>query len=61
MTARYRACWWISEDRQASLRLTGPDHADLPDADLLAEARAEAVRAGLTGGGTIEIADAVRS
>ena len=44
MTATYRAAYWISDDRQAEVVLTGPEHAELPDAELRAEAEAEAER-----------------
>lgn len=47
----YRAAISYSDDdahRQGGVRLTGPEHASLPDEALLAEARAEARRAGLS-------------
>ncbi len=42
----YRAAYWISDDEQAEVVLTGPEQADLPGADLLAAARAEAAKTG---------------
>lgn len=42
----YRAAYWT--DGQAELVLTGPEHADLSDEDLIAEARAELARQGGT-------------
>ena len=42
MTIPYRAVYWISSDRKATMRLTGKDQADLPDEELLALAAAEA-------------------
>ena len=42
MTIRYRAVYWISSDRQATVRLTGKDQAELSDEELLALAVAEA-------------------
>ena len=52
----YRAAYWTSEDRQGEIALTSPEHADMDDEDLLAEAEAEAARIGLVlDDGTIEI------
>lgn len=52
----YRAAYWISEDRQSEVRLTGPEQRHLSDADLIAEARAEMARAGIQAvGGAIKI------
>jgi hypothetical protein len=42
MSTPYRAAYWISPDRQSTARLTGPNHADLPNYELLVLARAEA-------------------
>jgi hypothetical protein len=42
MTSPYRAVYWISSDRQATVRLTGKDQAELSDEELLALAVAEA-------------------
>jgi len=56
--ATYRACYWISDDRQADLVLTGPEHAHLSDAELIAEATAEAERAGISlDGGELKIGE----
>lgn len=46
-TGSYRACYWLSSDRQAEVRLTGEEHASLDDGALMAEGRAEASRIGL--------------
>ncbi len=46
MSTTYRACYW-TDDRGAEVRLTGPEHAHLPDDELEASARAEAEHAGL--------------
>lgn len=43
----YRAAYWISDNRQGEIRLTGPEHADLPEKELVAEAKAEADYANL--------------
>ncbi len=52
----YRAAYWISDDRQGEVRLTGPEHCDLSDAYLMTEARAEIARAGIKAvGGEIQI------
>jgi hypothetical protein len=52
----YRAAYWISDDRQGEVRLTGPEHRHLSDADLVAEAKAEIARAGVQAvGGAIKI------
>jgi len=40
----YRAAFWVAEDRQGEIVLTGPEHASLPDAALLIEAASEAAR-----------------
>lgn len=45
MSTTYRACYWT--DGRGEIRLTGPEHAFLPDADLEAVARAEAEQANL--------------
>jgi hypothetical protein len=45
--ASYRAAYWISEDRQHSVRLTQREHSGLSDDALLVEARAEAERFGV--------------
>lgn len=45
----YRAAMYI-EPQSVGLVLTGPEHATMSDADLIAEAMAEASRAGLYGG-----------
>ena len=42
MTNPYRADYWISTDRQATVRLTGKEQAELSNAELLALATAEA-------------------
>jgi len=42
MSTPYRAVYWRSTDRQATVRLTGKDQADLSNSDLLALAAAEA-------------------
>jgi len=47
MGQTYRAAGWISADKQASVRLTTEDQAALPDAELLAAAKAEAESVGL--------------
>lgn len=58
MSRTYRAAYWISEDRQGSFVLTGPEHADLPDEALVAEATQELRRAGQPEEpGRIEIGD----
>jgi hypothetical protein len=44
----FRAAYWLSDDGQAELLLTGPDHADLPAEKLVDEARAEISRQGGT-------------
>jgi hypothetical protein len=52
----YRAAYWISDDRQGEVRLTGPEHCHLSDAYMVAEAKAEIVRAGIQAvGGEIKI------
>lgn len=54
----YRAAYWISDDRQGEVRLTGPEHRHLSDAHLLAEATAEITRASMQiAGGEIAIGD----
>ena len=45
------------EHRQGGIPLTGPEHAGLSDADLLAEARREAQRARLPEDSEIEIGE----
>lgn len=56
--ATYRAAYWISEDKQSSVVLTTEDQAELPEAELLAAAQAEADSVGLEiGGGEIAIGD----
>jgi len=45
----YRAAMY-TEPRSVGVVLTAPEHAALSDADLIAEAMAEAGRAGLFGG-----------
>lgn len=45
MSITYRACYWT--DGRGEVRLTGPEHASLPDEDLEAVALAEAEYAGL--------------
>jgi len=40
----YRAAYWISDDGQAEVRLTGEADAHLDDDALLAKARDEAIR-----------------
>jgi hypothetical protein len=48
----------MSDDGQAELLLTGPEHADLPAEELVAEARAEMVRAdGSEDGGRIVVGE----
>jgi len=42
MTIRYRGVYWIRSDRQATVRLTGKDQAELSDDESLALAAAEA-------------------
>ena len=42
MSTPYRAVYWRSTDRQATVRLTGKDQADLSNSELLALATAEA-------------------
>jgi hypothetical protein len=49
-----RVAVWVSSDQQASLQLTGKEHATLPDDELLIEASNEAKRLDLIGG-NIEI------
>lgn len=45
---RFRAAVWVNPtDSTALIRLTLPEHADLPDADLIAEAQREADSIGL--------------
>jgi len=52
----YRAAYWISDDRQGEVRLTGPEHCGLSDAHLVSEAKAEIARAGMQAvGGAIRI------
>ena len=56
MTTSYRAAYLLSSDKQAELVLTAPEHAEMSDDELRAEALAEAERAGVNiGDGTIEI------
>ena len=45
----YRACYYLAQDRQSDIVLTGPEHAHLSDDDLIAEAIAEARRGDLVG------------
>lgn len=47
MTNTYRAAMWISEDKQATVRLTLEDQAALTDDELLDAAKAEAENVGL--------------
>jgi hypothetical protein len=50
---QFRAVFWLSDDSQAEVRLTGPESAGLPEAELIAQARTEAAHVGLdlfTGG-----------
>jgi hypothetical protein len=42
MSTPYRAVYWRSADRQATVRLTGKDQAELSNSELLAQAAAEA-------------------
>lgn len=57
MGRTYRAAYWV-DDQGGELVLTLPEHAQLPDDELLAEARAEAERAGVDlSYGRIEIGD----
>jgi hypothetical protein len=42
MSTPYRAVYWRSADRQATVRLTGKDQAELSNSELLALAAAEA-------------------
>ena len=44
----YRAAYWQSDDEQAGLVLTAPEHSHLDDEALITEARAELVRSGGT-------------
>lgn len=37
----YRACYWTDEEG-GEIRLTGPEHANMPDDELVATARANA-------------------
>jgi len=54
----FRAAYWMSDDGQAELLLTGPEHADLPAGDLVAEARAELARQrGTEDGGRIVVGE----
>lgn len=54
----YRACYWLSDDRQAEVVLTLPDHAGLSDEDLYRLAREEAERGDLDlTTGTLEIGE----
>lgn len=43
----YRAAYLMSADGQGEVVLTGPEHSGLDDDALIAEARAEARRAGI--------------
>ena len=54
-----RAAYWISDDRQGEVLLTGPEHATLSDDHLLDVARAEMVKAEITeaDGGSIEVGE----
>lgn len=57
-TCTYRAAYWLSDDRQGEIVLTGPEHAHLDDDALEAEARAEAEREGVDlSGGSIVIGE----
>lgn len=47
MTTTYRAAYWISADRQATVRLTTDDQAHLSEDALMAAALAEAETVGL--------------
>lgn len=52
----YRAAYWISTDGQASVRLTGREHAHLSEGFLIAEAQREAKRMDMDlSGGHIDI------
>jgi hypothetical protein len=54
----YRAAYWLSADRQASVRLTTEEQAHLSDDDLIAAALAEAEEAGLEiGDGEIRVGE----
>lgn len=44
---KFRAAYWIRKDGQGEVLLTGPEHAGMAEEELLAEARAEAERAGM--------------
>lgn len=56
MSTTYRAAYWISEDRQSTVRLTTEEQAALSDQDLMAAAKNEAESACLEiGDGSIEI------
>lgn len=57
MARTYRAAYW-TDGQGGELVLTAPEHAHLSDEALLAEARAEAERAGVDlSDGRIEIGD----
>jgi len=57
MQTTYRAAYW-TDGEGAEVVLTAPEHADLSDDELLAEAQAEAERAGVDlTTGRIEIGD----
>lgn len=54
----YRAAYWVSDDGQADVRLTGPDQATLSDAELIAAAEAElTAQGGDVSGGEIVIGE----
>ena len=56
MSTTYRACYWT--DDLVEVRLTGPEHAHLPDDELEAAARAEAEHVGLDlSSGRLAVAD----
>lgn len=58
MTKTYRACYWLSDDRQSDVVLTREKHSDRSDAMLVALALIESVKAGLDlSGGTLEIGE----
>lgn len=58
MSITYRAAYWISEDRQATVRLTTKEQATMPDENLMTDAQDEAESIGLEiGDGSIEIGD----
>ena len=46
---RHRACYYLAPDRQSEIVLTGPEHSDLDDDALIAEAVEEARRGDVVG------------